>query len=557
MTEFRKLILYFGLALVVFLLWSAWEQDHAPKPLDQKKEASSGEAHKKDLIPIQKAEKTEQSVVGAPTTSEVNKDLIPKERLIHVKTDVLDVLIDKMGGNIVQLNLLKFPLSLNDKTPVSLFDALTFKDNQNYSIGISGIISPQGPDTQAQKGLYESEKNEYVLSTLQTQNELVVPLIWKGPNGLFVEKKLVFERGKYSIKVIHDIKNQTDAPWLGNFYAELKQKETESESSAMGLNTFHGASFSTAENNYQKISFKKMRKSDLRETTKGGWLAFQQRYFLTSWIPNQDQKNLFYTQVRDDKLFTIGVVGPEISLKPGEKKEVSAIVYGGPEIARDLKLLAPYLNLTIDYGWLWFLAGPIFFVMDKIHNWVGNWGVSIILVTLLIKLAFYHLSATSYRSTAKMQKLTPMLKRIREQYKDDRQKMSQETMALYRREKVNPLAGCLPILVQIPFFFALYYVLIESVELRQAPFILWIQDLSSKDPYYVLPILMGISMFFQQKLNPMPADPMQAKIMMFMPLMFTVFFLNFPSGLVLYWLTNNCLSILQQWWIMRTVAKKK
>lgn len=556
MAEFRRIILYFGLALVAFLLWGAWERDHAEKKPDQKQEVQQKAS---ETIPVQKDEKTVSAHSNIPVGTHSNNNLqssIPKERLIHVKTDVVDVLIDKLGGNIVKWDLLKYPVSLKSELPVTLFNAQTLKGNPNYSLGVSGVISETGPDSQSEKGLYESEKAEYVLQP--DENTLQIKLHWKNAQGLKVQKTFVFERGKYSVDVNHLIENEGKAPWSGNFYAEIKQKETESESNSMALSTFTGGAFSTEKNHYEKISFKKMNKSDLDQASKGGWLAFQKRYFLTSWIPSQDQTNRYYTRANaEDKLYTVGVVGPEIALNAGEKREIKTALYAGPEVAKDLKKLAPHLDLTVDYGWLWFLAGPIFWVMDQIHKLVGNWGVSIILVTLLIKLAFYHLSATSYRSTAKMQKLTPQLQRIREQYKDDRQKMSQETMALYRREKVNPLSGCLPMIVQIPFFFALYYVLIESVELRQAPFILWIQDLSIKDPYYVLPILMGITMFIQQKLNPTPPDPMQAKIMMFMPLMFTVFFLNFPAGLVLYWLTNNCLSILQQWWIIRTVTHKK
>lgn len=559
MAEFRRIILYFGLALVGFLLWSAWERDHAPKKSDQKQEIQQSQSKKQtDLIPVQKNEKPAQAGSGIPVSahSSTDKQALPKERLIHVKTDVVDVWIDKAGGNIVKLNLLKYPVSLKSDIPVTMFNSLTREGNPHYSLGVSGIISKLGPDSQTEKGLYEAEKAEYVL--LPDQNELIVKLLWKNPQGLIVEKTLTFERGKYSVKVAHWVENQTHETWSGNFYAEIKQKESEAESSSMALSSFTGASISTDQKNYEKISFKKMNKGDLDETTKGGWLAFQKRYFLTSWIPSQDQSNRYYTRAdSEQKLYTVGVVGPEISLNAGEKREINATLYAGPEIAKDLKQLAPHLDLTVDYGWLWFIAGPIFWIMDQIYKLVGNWGVAIILVTLLIKLAFYHLSATSYRSTARMQKLTPLLQRIREQYKDDRQKMSQETMALYRREKVNPLSGCLPMIIQIPFFFALYYVLLESVQLRQAPFIFWIQDLSIKDPYYVLPVLMGITMFIQQRLNPTPPDPMQAKIMMFMPVMFTVFFLNFPAGLVLYWLTNNCLSILQQWWIIRTVTNKK
>ncbi len=553
MAEFRKIILYFALALVAFLLWSAWEKDHSAK---QEPVKGTKETQQETAIPIQIREKSAGAMAIPGTTTSSNHNAIPQDRLIRVKTDLVTVLIDKLGGNVVGLDLLEYPVSLKSEHPVPMFSALTKANNKNYALGVSGIISKEGPDTQTEKGLYKAEKSEYTLAP--GQDTLNIPLTWKNSEGLSVQKVLTFKRGRYAFDVTHLIENKTARDWSGNFYAEIQQKESESESGAMALSTFVGAAISTENQHYDKISFKKMNKKNLDETTEGGWLAFQKRYFLTAWIPSQDQENRYYSRTnKSDQVYTLGVVGPEISLKSGAQHKVSATLYAGPEIAKRLKVLAPYLDLTVDYGWLWFIAGPIFWVMEQIYKVVGNWGVSIILVTLLIKLLFYHLSATSYRSTARMQKLTPQLQKIREQYKDDKQKMSQETMALYRREKVNPLSGCLPMLVQIPFFFALYYVLIESVELRQAPFIFWIQDLAAKDPYYVLPVLMGISMFIQQKLSPQPPDPMQAKIMMFMPIMFTVFFLNFPSGLVLYWLTNNCLSILQQWWIMRTVKHGK
>jgi len=295
-----------------------------------------------------------------------------------------------------------------------------------------------------------------------------------------------------------------------------------------------------------------MDKANVSRAVKGGWLAFQQRYFLGAWVPNQHQAQHYYSRVNGD-IYTLGFVGPQLKVASGDQLRTRTTLYAGPEMADRLAVVAPHLDLTVDYGWLWALSVSIFWIMKHIYNFFGNWGIAIILVTLLIKLIFYKLSEKSYRSMAKMRKLSPQLQTLKERYGDDRQRMSQATMELYRREKVNPLGGCLPMLIQIPFFFALYYVLIESVELRQAPFMLWIQDLSAKDPYYILPLLMGASMYFQQKLNPAPPDPIQARMMNLMPVMFTALFLTFPSGLVLYWLTNNCLSILQQWYIMRRV----
>ena len=295
-------------------------------------------------------------------------------------------------------------------------------------------------------------------------------------------------------------------------------------------------------------------------TSVGGWTAMQQHYFLSAWIPDQNQKSLFYTHMTGDGLYVVGSRGPELSVPAGSTLKSSAKLYVGPELTEQLKTLAPHLDMTVDYGWLWFISDILYWLLIKIQALIGNWGWAIIVLTLMIKLAFYPLSAASYRSMSKMRNLQPKIKQLRERYGEDRQKMTQETMELYRREKVNPFGGCLPILIQIPIFIALYWVLVESVQLRQAPFIFWIQDLAVKDPFYILPILMGITMILQQRMNPAPPDPTQAKIMMFLPVVFTVLFLNFPAGLVLYWVVNNTISMLQQGFIMRQVnkgAKKK
>lgn len=298
-----------------------------------------------------------------------------------------------------------------------------------------------------------------------------------------------------------------------------------------------------------------MGKSDLSRTIKGGWLAMQQQYFLSAWVADSGDMNHYFTRVRNGDIYTIGFVGPQLSVKPGDKATTGAKFYVGPEIQSKLATLAPNLDLTIDFGWLWIFSSPIFWIMKKIHGVVGNWGWSIILVTLMIKLLFYKLSEKSYRSMSSLKELQPRLEAIKERYANDKQAMTKATMELYKKEKVNPMGGCLPMLIQIPVFIALYYVLIEAVQLRHAPFIFWIHDLSSKDPYYILPVLMGLTMLVQQKLNPPPPDPMQAKIMMLMPILFTVFFMTFPAGLVLYWFVNSLLSLLQQWWIMSKMEK--
>jgi YidC/Oxa1 family membrane protein insertase len=323
------------------------------------------------------------------------------------------------------------------------------------------------------------------------------------------------------------------------------------------VGSYTGASFSNpGKTRFQKVSFTDMGKANLNLDVKGGWIAMQEHYFLSAWVPNTESENKFYTLASNGD-YTIGAVSQPITIKPQELKDIGSKLYIGPEITSVLKDIAPSLDLTVDYGMLWFVSSLLFSIMKSIHGVIGNWGWSIVLVTVLIKLAFYRLSATSYKSMAGMRKLQPKLQALRERYGDDKAKISQATMELYRQEKVNPLGGCLPIVIQIPVFIALYWVLLESVELRQAPFMFWIKDLASADPYHVLPLIMGATMLIQQKLNPAPPDPMQAKVMMFLPILFTGLFWGFPAGLVLYWIVNNTLSIMQQWYITYKYADDK
>jgi YidC/Oxa1 family membrane protein insertase len=327
------------------------------------------------------------------------------------------------------------------------------------------------------------------------------------------------------------------------------------QSGFMNLATYFGAAISSPEKRFQKISFKDMQNNKLNQTITGGWAAMIQHYFVSAWVPDKTYAMQYFTNITHDNLYTVGMISPKINVNPNESIHIPAKFYAGPAIANDLEAAAPGLKLTIDYGWFWFISDLIFWMMQHIYDVIGNWGWAIVIVTIIIKLAFYKLSAKSYRSMSAMKKLQPKLNSLKERFADDKQKFTQATLELYKKEKVNPMSGCLPILIQIPVFIGLYWVLIESVQFRQAPWILWIHDLSVKDPYYVLPVLMGLSMFLQQRLNPPPPDPMQAKVMMFMPVIFTVLFINFPAGLMLYWFVNNTLSFLQQWFIMRSMEK--
>lgn len=546
-----RIFLYIALFAVVFLLWQTWQQEHQPQVTTV---TTTTAANSSDVPPLAAQQQASSGTppVAATTAPTANPEQ-PTAQLISVDTDVLHAEIDPKGGNLVNLQLLKYPVSSkNPDQPTALLNTAP----DTLYLAQSGLIGKQGPDTQEGQAVFTPEQLQYRLAP--DQNSMDVKMSWKDKNGVTINKIYTFKKGKYDIQSRYEIDNQSTQPWTGQFYAQMRHKPQPS-GGIFSFHTYQGAAISSAADPYQKFSYDKLKKENLDRSIDGGWLALQQRYFLTSWIPPQNQSNHYYSRMDDNQVYTVGVVGPTMNVAPGQTTTTSATFYGGPEIADNLKPLAPHLELTIDYGWLWPISVAIFWVMKHIYNIVGNWGWSIVLVTLLIKLLFYKLSETSYRSMAKMRKLTPKLQAIKERYGDDRQKLSQATMELYRKEKANPMSGCLPMIVQIPFFIALYYVLIESVELRQAPWILWIQDLSSRDPYYVLPILMGLSMWVQQKLNPPPTDPMQARMFMLLPVMMTLFFLAFPAGLVLYWLVNNCAGILQQWYItkrMETQDKK-
>ena len=380
-------------------------------------------------------------------------------------------------------------------------------------------------------------------------------VVLEGENrGVKAQKTLTFKRGEYHIAVDVTLHNQASQAWQGYFLNRIsRNKPAEKKAGGMFMvSSFTGASYSApGDKVYNKQTFDKIAQEPVTKTVMKGWIAMQQHYFLSAWIPQAEQNNVVTTALGNNGLYQISLRSPEFVLAPGQKTTYQTQLYVGPEDTQTLSQLAEGLDLTIDYGILWFIAAPLFWALAHIHSVVGNWGVAIILVTVLIKLLFHGLSAKSYRSMANMRKLQPKIEAIRERYADDQQKMGAATMELYQKEGINPLGGCLPMLIQIPVFISLYWVLIESVELRHAPFFGWIQDLSAADPYYILPIFMGLSMLLQQKMNPPPPDPTQAKVMLMLPVVFTVLFISFPAGLVLYWIVNNVVSVLQQWIIMR------
>lgn len=550
----RKLILYVVVGVVAFALWDAWQKDYNKPNESPTVITTTINSTSNDPAPT-----TSSTLVPATTLPTGQQDPIktPAARLITVHTDVLDVMIDTLGGNIVGANLLKYPDVKHQTQPIKLLDY----NPDRYYVAESGLISDLGPDSRTKQATYTSSQREYAFDP--KKDSLNVSLVWTGKNGITVTKNFIFTNGKYDIAVEYEINNKSIQGWVGQFYAEIKRKEFDVKGGMFQFNSYTGAAVSSTETPYEKVSF-----SDIEKATKnnkefirdnqGGWIAMQQQYFLTTWVPVQEKTYRYFNNVTNG-VYTVGLSDNAVTVPAGQKAIIKAVLYAGPQITENIAHLAKGLDRTIDYvQWLWVICVGFFWLLKNIYKVVGNWGWSIILVTIIIKGLFYKLSESSCRSMARMRELMPKIQAIKERYSDDRQKLHQATMDLYKQEKVNPLnlGGCLPMLIQIPFFIALYYVLMGAVELRHAPFMFWIQDLSSKDPYYILPVLMGISMFLQQRLTPTSADPAQAKMMMLMPVLFTFFFLNFPSGLVLYWFVSNLLSVAQQWYINKRLASE-
>ena len=446
----------------------------------------------------------------------------------------------------------EYKVSLGSEQSLPLIET----NSARHYVVESGLFGKNGFDSSKNGPMptYTASQNDYKLA--EGQNDLTVDLSFKDETGIAIIKRYKFSRSNYLINVSYLIDNQSTTTWEGNFSGKIVRDNSAdpSQQSSMGMQSFLGMALSSAEKPYEKYSFDDMAEESINEKIKGGWVSFIQHYFLSAWVPDTETTHTYQSKVRNG-LYLMGFISPATVVEAGSNGEVSANLYLGPKIIERLEEIAPNLDLAVDFGWLFFIATPLFLLLDFFFGLVQNWGVAIILVTLVVKALFFKLSAASYRSMANMRRVAPKLKTLKEQHGDDRQKMSQAMMELYKKEKINPLGGCLPILVQMPVFIALYWVLLESVQLRHAPFMFWITDMSVKDPLFILPILMGISMFIQMQLNPAPPDPMQAKIMKIMPIMMTVFFLWFPAGLVLYWLVNNILSISQQWVITRQIEK--
>jgi len=471
-------------------------------------------------------------------------------RFVQVQTGTLQLAIDLRGGDIVELALSKHLEKLDD--PDQPFILLE-QNNQRTYVAQSGLIGPNGIDRE-QRANYSSSDTSYSLSG--GEESLQVDLSWSNNEGLSVIKRFTFHRDSYVIDIDYLVSNNGSQRFQANLFGQIKRDSSAdpaASSSGMGMVPFLGAAITQPDDRFTKFSFDDMEEEPFKAQLPGGWIAMIQHYFLSAWIPNPDQTHNYSTRVTASGFNIAGFTSPALTVDPGKQGTTGARFYAGPKDQYALRDISPYLELSVDYGWLWWIAQPIFWLLTQIQAVVVNWGVAIILLTVVIKAAFFKLSAKSYQSMANMRRVQPKMADIREQYADDKQKQSQAMMELYKKEKINPMGGCLPILVQMPVFISLYWVLMEAVDLRHAPFFLWIHDLSVMDPYFVLPLMMGASMWFMQKLNPPPPDPMQAKIMQWMPVMFTFFFLWFPAGLVLYWVVNNLLSMAQQYVITKRI----
>jgi len=491
------------------------------------------------------------------TSAAIEEQASTSSDLLSVKTDSLDVRIDPLGGDIVYVALPKHKTELDSDEPFILL-------NRNSSltyIAQSGLIGPDATDKAGGvRPLFASQSSSYTMN--DGDDSLVVTLSFDGQENIDVLKVFTFKRNSYLVDVEYKINNRSEKNWQAAFFAQIKRDNSAdpgSNNGGMGMANYLGFATTTEDEPYVKVEFDDIKDSPYKSSETGGWLSMVQHYFISAWIPPADQRTNYSSTVTRSDANIMRMTGAPISVAANSSGTIGAAFYAGPKDQYVLEEIAPGLDLTVDYGWLWWIAQPLFWVLNWLYGFIGNWGWSIVGLTFLIKLAFFQLSAASYKSMAKMRVVAPKLAELKDRYGEDKQKYSQAMMELYKKEKINPLGSCLPMLIQMPVFIALYWTLMESVELRHTPFMGWIKDLSAMDPYFVLPILMGLSMWFMQKLNPPPPDPMQAKIFQWMPVVMTFLFLFFPAGLVLYWLTNNLLSMTQQWIITRQIeaAAKK
>jgi YidC/Oxa1 family membrane protein insertase len=549
--DVRRISIMAALAVVSYLMILQWSKDYSgvePSATDIPQAVIVGDTSVSALVSDDIATDIPQgNTVSSDTPAVTSAGTVTD--LVTIRSDELVIQVDLNGGDVVYTGLPKYPANIN--TPNVPF-AILENVNRTY-IAQSGLVGEDGIDTKS-RAKYTAEKAEYSLMG----DTLDVVLTHVTDAGLVVKKIYRVTKGSYLMDIRYEVENKTTATVRLNLFAQLRRDNSGDPSSTggIGMRSYLGTTFSTTNEAYNKVKFKDLEKDRFTETSTGGWVAILQHYFLSAFVPAANDVNNYYAQQGKNGQYYAGYQAPTLVLGPGEQGSSATQLYVGPKDQDSLELIAPNLEKTVDYGWLWWIAQPIFKLLQFIHGLVGNWGWAIVLMTLSIKMVLYPLTASSYRSMAKMKKFAPKIQEMRDMYGDDRQKMSQEMMKLYQKEKLNPLGGCLPMVVQMPVFIALYWVLMESVELRQSPFIFWIVDMSVKDPYFVLPLLMGASMFFQMQMQQQPTmDPMQAKIMKMMPIMFTFMFLWFPAGLTLYWFVNNLSTIGQQYYVNRSVAK--
>ena len=542
----QRLFLYLGLGFLIMLIWQTWQIDYVLAPQQAAEQVAQANQNK---LASTNAETTDGAVPTVSPSGEliVQNDVSATAQTVEIKTDVFGMSMNSQGADLSFVDLIKYPISLEE--PDNAIRQIGSRDDRYMGIQ-TGL--------QASEGVAPNHLADYSVAAEQYEMKdgedgLQVDAQWSDA-GINVTKSWIFNRDAYDYRVQFTVTNNSQAVWTGWQYRQLQRSQVADTETSTGMATYTGGVISSPEDVYEKVALDDIAEEPLKRTVTGGWAAMIEHYFANAVIPDQSEENTYYTRYWAERdRYILGLSSKAVSIQPGESHTFATTFYAGPKLQDNMEALAPNLRLTVDYGFLTVLAQPLFWLLNKIHSIVNNWGWSIILLTVVVKGLFYKLSEMSYKSMARMKKLQPKMEELKARLGDDREAMGRATMEMYKKEKVNPLGGCLPMIIQIPVFIALYWTLMESVELRQAPWIGWIKDLSVMDPYYILPVLMGISMFVQQRLNPAPVDPIQQKIFMFMPLIFTVFFAFFPAGLVLYWISNNVLSISQQWYITRIV----
>jgi len=560
--DWQRIILLGSIALVSVLLineWGDFQEAHQPVITQQTTTTSTLATAPVIASPIIANHSDIDSDIP-PATNTDSDETAPSftpaatNQLIEITTDKLTLLIDTYGGDIVKVALNDHLEALDN--PDEPFVLLNRTEQTTY-IAQSGLVGTNGTDTSAGRPIFSSEQNQYRMA--DGDDSLSVDLQFQ-QGDVLITKRFSFTRGDNLVEMQYLIDNRSQDAWSAKVFGQIKRdSHNPVVTSGMGMQPFLGAALTTPEENYKKFTFDDLadddltRKGGFKVSLDGGWIAMVQHYFISAWVPSADSANSFSLRKSKGDIYLLGFTGPITTVAAGEQGSIKTGFYAGPKNVDRLEEISAYLDLTVDYGWLWFIAKPLFAVLQWIYSFLGSWGWSIIVLTIMIKAAFFQLSATSYRSMAKMRKVQPKMAEMKERYGDDRAGMSKALMKLYKDEKINPLGGCLPILVQMPVFISLYWVLMESVALRHTPFLGWIDDLSVMDPFFILPVIMGVTMWVQQKLNPTPPDPTQAKVMQMMPYVFTFMFLWFPAGLVLYWVVNNTLSIAQQYVITKQI----